>query len=249
MLARVLALSDEIQTTHEPHPRLTYENYLLWAGRLSPERAQTLLARHRDPLVHAARERGGLYVDTSVYLTFFTPHLHTRYQPKFIHLLRDGRDFVRSGMSRKNWYALPRPLRRAQMAMVDALPFRPRLNARREYLRLWPPEDAGTKLEKIAWLWAEYNTRIEQMLDSCGSTHLQLRLEDVQSDPRAALTRVLEYIGATDLTRLAEMVALCETRPNRTTEAGFPAADEWSAEQRAQYTQWAGTAAAHFAYG
>ena len=77
-------------------------------------------------------------------------------QARFVHLFRDGRDVVRSGMQR-GWYQ-------------ETDRFRP--------LRLGS-DTVGSPFEKVCRYWAEVNQRIAGDLRSLGCCHLPLRFEDL----------------------------------------------------------------------
>ena len=148
MLARVLALHPHILSLHEPQPYLRPENYLAWEGEANPLKVAKWVELKRDWLIKEADNNGFMYVESSHFLSFLIPHLDTLYKPRFIHLVRDGRDFVRSGMSRK-WYT--------DHDGPSALP-----NTMAEGHRLDPPPEADTRFKKISWLWAETNRKIRE---------------------------------------------------------------------------------------
>lgn len=103
MLARVLALHPQLGAFHEPKPWLNTEAYLRWSGRKDPEYAHARLEQKRDDLIEQVDANGLRYIESSHFLSHVIPDLRDRYDARFIHLYRDGRDFVRSGLER-DWY-------------------------------------------------------------------------------------------------------------------------------------------------
>jgi hypothetical protein len=103
MLARVLALHPQIGAFHEPKPWLNTEAYLRWSGRRNSHYAHARLQLKRDDLIRQVEANDLQYVESSHFLSQLIPELRARYNARFIHLYRDGRDFVRSGLERP-WY-------------------------------------------------------------------------------------------------------------------------------------------------
>lgn len=143
-LAQVLDLAPDAFVQHEPIPRLNRqcrEVYESWDSSPAPYRL--LIEACREDFVYRAYEGGQVYGETANRLTYFAPALHEVFSnSRFIHLVRDPRDVVRSGMDR-GWYdsnkwdegrIVPRP----------GDPFFDR----------WP---ALSLFEKCAWFWYETN--------------------------------------------------------------------------------------------
>lgn len=103
MLARVLALHPELGAFHEPKPWLNTEGYLRWSGRKDSEYVHFRLGQKRDDLIEQVDANGLRYIESSHFISHFIPDLRDRYDARFIHLYRDGRDFLRSGLER-DWY-------------------------------------------------------------------------------------------------------------------------------------------------
>jgi hypothetical protein len=143
-LAKLLDLADNAVVEHEPAPRLIRQcrdAYERWDQ--DPRLFKTLIEACREDSVFEAYEDGLIYGETANRLTFFAPALREVFtECRFIHLVRDPRDVVRSAMDR-GWYSenkwdegriVPRP----------GDPFQPR----------WEGMDL---FEKCAWYWHEVN--------------------------------------------------------------------------------------------
>lgn len=248
MLARVLNRIPQCAAFHEPPPYLAHENYRLWKNLIGAQEAHEILRIQRDPLLERVRSENRVYIESSHYLAFFIPYLQERYHPKFIHLTRDGRGFVTSGMGRRRWYFLPRLLRRLQIAIEETFHFHMSRHSLQEYHRLWPPRAARTKVEKLAWLWSEYNLSIKRMLTECNTISIHVKLEDFQDSARDTITVITDYIGVDGRDVLDDMVAICHSRPNVAVKKRFPPPSEWSRETVRQYDRWAAEASAIFGY-
>ena len=187
-------------------------------------------------------------VESSHYLSFFIPHLSDRYAPKFIHLIRDGRGFVASGMNRRRWYFLPRPLWLLVIRLEPVLRLRRWQYFKWEYHRLLPPRAARTRFEKLAWLWSEYNLEIDRMLVGCGAAAMRVKLEDFRDDPRQTINMIMSFIGVGSEGLLHDMVRICTSRPNISSRRPFPLPDQWDEPTVWRYQKWAGQASSYFGY-
>ena len=143
-LSALFALSSEVQSYHEPLPRLIKASYDVYMGEnTSPETALELIYAARDDRICQALFKGQIYTETNNRLTYFA-HLLAQAFPasKFIHLYRHPYDVIRSGMRRKYYVG----------HKWDFARIRPRKGSLlvKEWQRYSP-------LKKTAWYWAEVN--------------------------------------------------------------------------------------------
>lgn len=236
MLARVLALHTEIASFHEPRPLLNTEAYLRWAGRRDSDWIQQRLRWKRDDLIRQIETNGLGYVESSHFLSHLIPELLQRYDARFVHLYRDGRDFVRSGLERK-WYQPQGPLG----LLRDALRRSTALDIWNSYRdhRLKPPRGITTRLEAVAWLWAEINSRILQHLEQVPQeSRLGIRLESFGPKTLGRLTAFLQLETAPDL--IERMSAVATGKPNRTTTRSVNGWEQWEPHQQESFKRVAG---------
>lgn len=247
MLGDALACSSKLQAAHEPAPHLLDINYRAWHGNISHDEIQDALATRRDSLLARAEAAGQLYVESSHYLSFLVPALVERYNARFIHLIRDGRTFVPSAMQR-GWYKWPKPLRWARLQLGQRMMLRPDPSVQWECHRLWPPAEATTQIQRLAWLWSEYNLGIRRQLQALNTPTLTVRLEDIGRDPKTELTRVLSFVGGGAIQDLDAIVAKAAAKPNRTEKSGQKPRGPLSEDELAQFLRWGNAALHSFGY-
>ena len=151
--AALLGLEGAFLTYHEPDPSLfelskaVYESGPEGADSAVAEQAM-LLARRQ--FLENALIRGKGYIETSPQATFLAPVIE-RCLPnsRFIHLIRNPYDVIRSGM-RRRWYD-GHVADRGRIVPRDGTEFEER----------W---DRMSALEKITWLWMETNEWIDNFL-------------------------------------------------------------------------------------
>lgn len=223
MLARVLALHPEIGAFHEPKPWLNTEAYLRWSGRKSSGYADARLEQKRDDLIEQVDANGLWYIESSHFLSHLIPELRDRYSARFVHLYRDGRDFVRSGMQRA-WYCgrTLAPVRSAIRRMTG-------LEVGNSFVdhRLDPPSRYDSRFERIAWLWAEINSEILDHLEGVPDEDWrEVRLEAFGED---TIRGLLRWLGHPAEDRLVdEMREMGTEKPNRTEDRQVSPPEEWS---------------------
>lgn len=223
MIATVLDLHPDIAAHHEPKPRLNTEAYLRWSGEKSSGYVHGRLARKRDDLIMDTDDRGRIYVESSHFLSHLIPELRERYGARFVHLYRDGRHFVRSGLERL-WYkdaGVKRTLS-TWLRRRTGLPFG---IASRDH-RLDPPPEMATRFEKTAWLWTEINRVILDALDDVPDVDMMaVKLEAFGPDAIRQLQTFLGLDADSDL--LGQMRERARRRPNRTEDRVVPPPEEW----------------------
>jgi hypothetical protein len=137
-LALAFKKLDGVDSYHGPNV-FERENCLKYHGKLSERDISTMLSQKRDGLLLESRNNNHHYIESSWFLSAMLEDIVKKYPDALIvHLVRDGRDFVRSGMNRF-WFK-PGALSRYNSWTRD---------------RWNPPGDCITRFEKISWLWAE----------------------------------------------------------------------------------------------
>ncbi len=230
MLSRLLALHPSLFVFNQ-YPSLRTEAFVNWRYPGRREGIKKRIRKKRDELVAAVRRNRFIYVENSTSAAFLMKELHELFDAKFIFLFRDGRDFVRSGMSR-DWYK------------PDSMMNRFKTLLRRRFLiatgrdtadtLLIPPPEYKTRFEKIAWRWVAVNRII---LDHCVSLPegrvLSLKVEDLG---REKLIELHSFLGIdVDETLIAEMLDVAGTKPNKSQNYAFPPYTDWSVSDRERF--------------
>jgi hypothetical protein len=189
LIALALDVHPAITALHEPGDlaamsRLAFEG---WLRRVTSEDVDRALERRHRKL----RPRGhGAWVESALWYTMLIPQLDGR----FIHLIRDGREFVRSGLTR-TWYT-------PKQSPV----WRPH--------QLLPPPHLESRLGMMCWRWAEYQRRALEDLSRVpegSQTRLHVGYGDID------WKGVVEGFLGLELSPEAEtrMRAIERSRPNR----------------------------------
>jgi hypothetical protein len=213
MLAKLLGLHPEILALHEPQPWLNLEAFFAWSGsRDSVEINQRISGKRSTLIAQVVEDNQLIYVESSNFLSHLIPQLDELFEPDFIYLYRNGRDFVRSGLSRP-WY---KPVD-SKTRIANFLRRRFAVEVGYSFIdhRLRPPKCYGSRLQKCTWLWAEINRVILNGLATVSEDRrFQLRLEDLGEN---VLREVLGFIGVDASSNLLrEMLTIASERPNAT---------------------------------
>ena len=249
MMAKVLAMHQDLLVLHEPLPHLNVEAFSHWKGRHQVQRLRKRVKRKRSSLIAQSDWNRCTYVESSHYSAHLIRDLHNLFDARFIHLYRDGRSFVRSGLERGWWYpeSYGDVFKRSPLGGFWEREILDR--ARRMLLldvgfswsdhRLDPPSRFGGRLEKISWLWAEINRSIlNQLADFPDEMYTSLALEEFSEE---TLESVLDFVGVrTKSSVLHQMMRTARKRPNQTKKQTVPNFDSWSEEDKSTFREIAG---------
>lgn len=135
-----------------PKYRMEKENCLHYHFPFHSHEIQKIISSYRLELVTEATSVDKHYIEVCWYTTAVVKELTEVFpKSKVFHLVRDGRDFVRSGLSRP-WFTNDPDFQKG-----PAVYSRDKWN---------PPKECETRFEKICWLWAEQQRVIKKGLDS-----------------------------------------------------------------------------------
>lgn len=245
MVARLLARHDELYAVHEPRPYMSGEAFAAWKGTHDQEYIAESVRWKRSRLVRETAANALTYVESSHFCSHLIPVLHQLYEARFVHLYRDGRAFVRSGLERE-WYPTSQW---SEVLRASNIREEIKRYLRRHYFfevgslwddhRLAPPRELRTRVEKITWLWVEINRSILSSLERLPEeARLEFRLEDIDG---GAIRSLLGFIGVrAEGGMVEEMLEVASVRPNRTEERSVPAFTDWSYEDQDAFWRLAG---------
>lgn len=191
-LAELLAADRRGVVHHEP-----YEDDLKLHGNRYAGRFDTVvdrwLERRFERLLPAAGQ-AAFYGEVNSYLRYHVDWLRDRFEPTFVHLVRDGRDFVRSAWIRKVYTPLEYG---GPIVPGDDDP----------YASAWGGMD---RFERLCWYWAHTNDWLARRIER------RLRFEQLLADYDALDAAVLRPTGVRiDRATWAREVA----RPRNTSRA------------------------------
>jgi len=142
---------------------------------------------------------------------------------RIIHIVRDGRSFVRSVWSRRTFTEKDSRVLLPPAQVLDH--------------ETW---NTMSRFEKICWLWAYENSYLRQHADST------VRFEDIISDYESFRSQVLRPLGLS-LDR-SIWVAAVQQPKNETKRFTTASWEEWGCEQREQFMQLCGQEMLQYGY-
>ena len=236
-LAALAGLAKNILAFHEPLPKLYRLSFLYYSTPYEEKNAaifrEALLMARSDRFRYACSFKKG-YLETSPQVTFLAPIiLNAVTDVKFIHITRDPRDYVRSGM-RRRWY-VDHPMDNTRIAPPCGS----------DQGRAWP---SFTPFEKIIWLWKETNTWIDRFLFELPPERvLRLRSEDVFVMNPTTIDRYFRFIDSR-VPSAKRIKRVLSKHLNAQSSGDFPKYSQWSSEMRRYLTENIGYIAADFGY-
>jgi len=236
-LAALFGLATNVFAYHEPGPQL----YGL--SKLSYEYSDDIHIREvlREAFLVARKEEmdyslycGKGYIETSPQVTFLAPViLEAISDVRFIHLVRDPRDVVRSGMRRK-WYN-GHPADRTRVAPP------PDSEAGRQW-------EVYNPFQKNLWLWAETNRWIIEFSSSLSADRMLLvHSEDLFAAREDTMRNQFTFIGA-PVPSKRKILRVLGKKLNVQKTGRFPEPPSWSEEMRSDLLTIAGETARELGY-
>ncbi len=215
-LASLCSLASNVFAYHEPVPKI----YAL--SKLGYEYSADSVARiilgeafnlSRVELLNYSLGNNRGYVETSPQVTFLAPIIAELIpNSRFIHLVRNPKEVVRSGMRRK-WF---------DGNSYDVTRITPKVGT--EAQRLW---DCYTPFQKNLWLWAETNRWTMKFCRTVPPENvLLLRSEDVFSANSGTLERLFDFV-ASPLPSERKIRNVLSKKLNSQKTGGFPTSSHW----------------------
>ena len=215
LITKILAKSSRLRVEHNPKPELEYASKVVHRDSLSVQAQEiAVLASRFDLFFLDTLLRGKIYVETNNRISLFAHGLANLLpNSKFIHIVRDPADFVRSGM-RRGYYQ-------------EGVTQHQRLDG-----TSYSPWSSFSRLEKIAWEWNEINGKIEDFKCNVDPSRvITVNSERLYSDPGVTdeifnfLNICNPYVGLKGARSLARLLS----RPiNKQNKSAFPKYREWS---------------------
>jgi hypothetical protein len=236
-LAALAGLSNSIVALHEPTPKLYGLSSLYY--RCSKETiideifAEAFLTARRERFRYVLSLGKG-YVETSPQVTFLAPAIQIAVpQARFIHIVRDPRAFVRSGM-RRGWYS-GHPM--------DSTRLKP-LNKSKDY-KYW---EQWEPVEKICWLWKETNIWINRFMQSLPEAKkIFLHSENIFLNEKKEMKKLFDFLD-TAIPHDKKIKKILSKKLNAQKTGYFQEAPNWSDEMYARFYRITGEIAKQFGY-
>lgn len=216
-LAALLRLAGNVIVYHEPKPPIFGLSSLSYQYKdndlANVILRESFLTLRKNQLLHSLRCNRG-YVETGPDSTFLAPViLEALHNVKFIHLVRDPRDVVKSGM-RRGWY---------EGHPYDNTRITPRKGT--AYQQEW---DNLTSFQKNLWLWNETNSWI---LDFCNRLQADHRIlihsEDIFGAHAGTIEEIFSFIGSEPPAE-RKILHILGKKINAQKTNHFPDASDWT---------------------
>jgi len=234
---------DRVDARHEPSPDLFDLAVAYARGELSSDRAESVLRRNRTAICRQVhRNRCDVYVESNNNLAYLIPVLRGCFPKyKLVHVVRDGRDVVRS------WYSKtvrPPGGDGREVLFLSEQDHRRRLQAidlqDDPYRDRWA---AMTRFERLCWLWAKKDSIIQDAIAG-DERAMSIHFEDIFDSTRGypGLWKIIDFLGLRARMRVSrdELAERMTMRMNRTGHHRLPHWREWSPEQMRQFVAIAG---------
>ena len=213
MLSILLSRSPEAMVWHEPRPTLFKFAKDAYTGKIDTARLIRILTVSRLPLIDQSVQMNTGYGETGNHVTFYAKAL-AKWLPnaKFIHLIRNPKDVICSGM-RRGWYR--------SMAKYDRTRIRPKKGSREA--SLWEKWD---QFEKISWLWAATNRFCKDFCLEYPSRSIMIRAEDLFNNNPTVWPWLYSFIGLS-MPDKSVVERIVSQKINKQSSKSFPSPSEW----------------------
>jgi hypothetical protein len=210
------ALSKEIDARHEPKPNLLKLKWQFGTGKITLEKAMKIFQKEKMGLYKTIKKP--YYIESNPRLRYFIPIIKQIFPNyKIVHIIRDGRDWVRSAMNRGIYSSIidiiPTPVIKFLRFIIPdniSLPQFGIINLQAYYRDLWrfSIDDFTektyhkkwthmTQFEKLSWNWNRYTEEIYYEIRE-NANIITVKFEDI-------FDRENQYRGLKKITNFFEL--------------------------------------------
>jgi len=223
---------DNIHSVHEPTPVFRDLSIEFAKGLCSSKKAKEEIKDKRRALCRQVKRNGNqIYIESNPRLfSLIKPLKEAFNEPKIIHIVRDGRDFVRSGMSR--YYG----------GFYSKGDINPRLNAidfpEDDYYDNW---DDFSLFEKNCWYWKKRDEIIYQDIKDY-SKGITIKFEDIFNRPEdyKGICEISQFLGLDNDDAISTFKYMQRNKINKTKKYSIPHWKEWDDIKKEKFDQIAG---------
>lgn len=229
-LARFFNSFSDVYANHEPKPDFLGLSINYVRGDVTKEYAVKAIECGRRPMFRRIKRKGvAIYIESNNrFFSLLKPLQEVFDDFRLIHIIRDGRDYVRSGMSR-SWYTDNDPYKGKRM---EATYFEDD-----EYRDQWSDM---TRFEKIAWRWQKKNNFIFRATKDMKNV-LTLKFEEIfQTKDYEGIRKIAEYIGLPKEEVEQKIEKMMSKKINATKEYKIPEWTEWGQDLMKKFDRIAG---------
>jgi hypothetical protein len=225
LIVNLLNLSDNVTAYHEPRPMLQYFSNYAYHHQQEEEILCNMINAARMELVLEVFIKNQIYVESNQCLTFFAPVIAQLFKKsKFVHLVRNPGDFVRSAV-RKGWHKNDSIWESGRVKMGDK--------------EQWAQMD---QIERLSWLWMTTNQFIEDFKTQVHKSRaFTLKFEDLVQKEKT-VKKLLKFIDCHHIapekieqiqrTKINELHIHPNEPPTMKKVADFPLFNQWDDETK-----------------
>jgi|GEM_PF-593486 len=229
-LSHILNTATNAEVYHHPRPYLI--NQTLQAYHNNIDTLDTFWSARRS-VIHAAWQKGQVFGELDHNMTPFAPVIAEEIpQSKFLVLVRNPWDFVRSGMRRNYYNGHP----------WDSGRLRP--EPTHKYFERW---QSMSQFEKVCWLWNETYLRINTYLQDVPEDRYKVvKFEELVKGPEET-QEIFEFLGLEGFDP-SQVQNLLDTPMNKQRVGDFPRVEEWGDEMYSSLEHICSTSISIFGY-
>lgn len=213
---------------HEPSPSFLRKALKYARGEITFKKMKEYLQKRRLPYFNLAQRKScNYYIEANNRLFPLLGPLEEVFpEASVIHIVRDGCDYVRSGMSR-DWYSQQDETRRLKSVTFPD--------------DLWHEEwQSMSRFEKICWRWQKKNEFIAKNIDNFERA-LTVKFENIFLDENnIGLRKIADFIGFDSNTTDLLIDKLISQKVNANKNYKIPKWTEWSSTRQETFDKIAG---------
>ncbi|GEM_PF-1553052 len=233
-LAYLFNTLPNVISLHEPKPDFLRLGLDFATRRVSYNIAHAFFVKYRLPQIKKFSERYDVYIESNNRLFSLVPIISEvfkdkRFNLKIVHIVRDGRDVVRSGFSR-DWYSIFDPFPRLRAVDFPDDPWR----------SSWKNFD---RFEKICWLWQKKDSIIYHDIGYFKNS-ITVKFEDIFNPENEfeGLWRIVEFLELTPFIEDSkiDIEAFMKKKINKNPVYALPHWTQWPQQRLEQFWKIAG---------
>lgn len=229
-LSRLLDTATNAKVLHHPEPFLVEETLRAYHNEIDKRKT---FWQARAPFINKAWAKGFIHGETDHNMTPFCDSIAEDIpEAKFLVLVRNPWDFVRSGMRRKYYVNHPWDIGRLRP--------RDRSDANEKWLQL-------SQFEKIAWLWSRTYEIINEKISLLKKDRVKIiRFEDL-FEKNEQVKEIFDFLEL-DGFETNRVNPIVNKKFNKQTSGNFPPREEWNDDYHLTLWHYCGKQAELFGY-
>ena len=230
-MAHLFSKDSRILSLHEPHPSMLDISNKYIKGFVNESEVIKEFKHKRYFYFRKAQlEKKELYIESNNRLYSLIPVIKEIFEDyRIIHIVRDGREVVRSGMNRK-YYTNNDVFFKKRIMALDF--------KNDEYYSQW---NEMSSFEKTCWWWQKKDSIIYSQVKNCEKARTYKYEELFFSNDAQLFEELIRFIGIDDVTSQKKYFLQNRNKKiNKNNLNNFPKWNEWNDEQKNKFNLIAG---------